>query len=61
MDPQTPAFMELSALLTGVYRIVNDPEDKQLNQSTADEYLRRLKGEFPVPLPKLLAAYDRLA
>jgi hypothetical protein len=55
MDAQTPAFMELSALLTGVYRIVNDPEDKQLNQSTADEYLRRLKGEFPA-LQKLLLA-----
>jgi len=53
--------MELSALLTGVYRIVNDPEDKQLSQSTADEYLRRLKGEFPVGLQKLFDAYDRLA
>ena len=59
MDERT-AFMELSALLTGVYRIVNDPEDKQLNQSTADEYLRRLKGEFPA-LQKLLLAYQRLA
>lgn len=60
MDSQTAAFMELSALLTGVYRIVNDPEDKQLNQSTADEYLRRLKGEFPA-LQKLLGAYEGLA
>ncbi len=59
MDERT-AFMELSALLTGVYRIVNDPEDKQLNQSTADEYLRRLKGEFPA-LQKLLLAYQRLS
>ena len=53
--------MELSALLTGVYTIVNDPEDKQLNQSTADEYLRRLKGEFPGPLQKLVLAYEGLA
>ena len=59
MDERT-AFMELSALLTGVYRIVNDPEYKQLNQSTADEYLRRLKGEFPA-LQKLLLAYQRLS
>lgn len=71
MDKRT-TFMELSALLTGLYKIVNDPEDKQLNESTADkyirlnestadEYIRRLMGEFPVGLPKLLAAYDRLA
>lgn len=62
MDKRT-AFMELSALLTGIYKIVNDPEDKQLNLnvSTADEYLRRLTGEFPERLPKLLDAYQRLA
>ena len=60
MDERT-TFMELSALLTGLYKIVNDPEDKQLNESTADEYVRRLKGVFPGPLPKLLAAYARLA
>ena len=53
-------FMELSALLTGVYKII-DPTDKQLNESTADEYLRRLTGEFPELLPKLLDAYERLA
>jgi len=52
--------MELSALLTGVYKII-DPTDKQLNESTADEYLRRLTGEFPELLPKLLDAYERLA
>ena len=52
--------MELSALLTGAYAIV-DPKEKQLNESTADEYLRRLTGVFPEPLPKLLAAYERLA
>ena len=53
-------FMELSALLTGVYKII-DPAEKQLNESTADEYLRRLMGEFPELLPKLLDAYERLA
>jgi len=56
----TRNFMELSALLTGMNKIV-DPVDKQLNESTADEYLRRLTGEFPVVLPRLLAAYNRLA
>ena len=60
MDKRT-SFMELSALLTGMYGIVVDPEHKQLNESTADEYLRRLTGEFPVALPKLLLAYDGLA
>ena len=59
MDGRT-TFMELSALLTGAYMIV-DPKEKQLNESTADEYLRRLTGVFPGPLPKLLAAYERLA
>ena len=59
MDKRT-AFMELSALLTGLYKII-DPSDKQLNESTADEYLRRLTGEFSAPLPKLLDAYQRLA
>ena len=52
--------MELSALLTGMYKIL-DPVDNQLNASTADEYLRRLMGEFPEALPKLLTAYERLA
>ncbi len=59
MEKRT-AFMELSALLTGLYKIV-DPAEKQLNESTADEYLRNLTGESPVALPKLLAAYERLA
>jgi hypothetical protein len=60
MDRRT-TFMELSAMLTGLYKIVTDPEDNQLNQSTADEYLRRLTGEFSGPLQKLLDAYGRLA
>src|SRR5215217_8391927 len=60
LDKRT-AFMELSALLTGVYAIASDSQNKPLNESTADEYLRRLLGEFPERLPKLLDAYDRLA
>ena len=60
MDKRT-AFMELSALLTGLYKIVNDPEVKLLNESTADQYLRLLMGEFPERVPELLAAYQRLA
>jgi len=60
MDQRT-AFLELSALLTGIYAIVKDPVQSRLSQSTADEYLRRLLGEFPERLPKLIAAYDRLA
>src|SRR5437763_313903 len=53
--------MELSALLTGLDQIVSDPVLKRLNESTADEYLRRLMGEFSDRLPKLLDAYQRLA
>lgn len=60
MDKRT-TFMELSALLTGLYKIVTDPEDNELHQSTADEYLRRLTSEFAAPLQKLLDAYGRLA
>ena len=60
MDKRT-AFRQLSALLTGVYGIASESPDKQLYESTADEYLRRLMGEFSAPLPKLLDAYQRLA
>jgi hypothetical protein len=59
MDKRT-TFMELSALLTGMYTIVG-PADKQRNESTADEYLRKLVGEYPSALSKLLNAYERLA
>jgi hypothetical protein len=52
------AFMELSALLTGVYSI---SAEKRLNESTAEEYLRRLTAEFPEKLPSLLQLYARLA
>jgi hypothetical protein len=58
MDQRT-AFMELSALLTGIYRIVVDPTERALSEPTADEYWRRLVAAFPDRLPKLLDAYHR--
>lgn len=60
MDDKT-AFMELSALLTGVYRIVNDPEDNARFQPIADEYKRRLSAVLRDQLQKLLGAYKTLA
>jgi hypothetical protein len=56
------AFLELSALLTGLYdALLNDPEDRALNMPTAEEYARRLKGTFPVKFLALLDAYKALA
>lgn len=56
------AFLELSALLTGLYdALLNDPEDRALNMPIAEEYIRRLKGTFPVKFPALLDAYKTLA
>src|SRR5262249_23574086 len=56
------AFMELSALLTGLYDpLLNDPEDRVLNEPTAKEYARRLRGTFPVKFSALLDAYKALA
>lgn len=57
MDDET-AFMELSALLTGLY-------DKLLNATDeykhiGEEYARRLHGTFPERLPELLDAYKTL-
>src|SRR5437764_11524345 len=54
-------FMELSALLTGEYKIVNDPDYKALSVSTANEYLRGLTGEFTIRLQALLDAYEKVA
>jgi hypothetical protein len=55
-------FVELSALLTGLYDpLLNDPEDRTLNVPTAEEYARRLKGTFPQKFPALLDAYKALA
>jgi len=57
MDDET-AFIELSALLTGLYdQLVNDQEDRALNGPIAREYARRLLGTFP----ELLNAYKSLA
>lgn len=56
------AFMELSALLTGLYApLIKDSEDRALNEPIAKEYARRLRGTFPVKFPLLLDAYKALA
>lgn len=61
MDDET-AFMELSALLTGLYdQLLNDQEDRALNGPIAKEYARRLLGTFPEKFPVLLNAYKSLA
>src|SRR5215210_177450 len=61
MDDET-AFMELSALLTGLYdQLLNDQEDRALNGPIAKEYARRLLGTFPEKFPELLNAYKGLA
>jgi hypothetical protein len=60
MDQKT-AFLELSALLTGIPRIATDPQEKILSRSTVDEYFRRLSAEFPDGLAELVSAYQRLA
>ena len=58
----TQAFLELSALLTGLYDpLLNDPEDRALNTPIAEEYVRRIKGTFPEKFPALLEAYKALA
>lgn len=55
-------FMELSALLTGLYDpLSNDSEDRVLNEPIAKEYARRLRGTFPEKFPALLDAYKALA
>ena len=54
-------FLEMSALLTGLHKIVTDKEDRILNEPIADEYLRRLKAVFPGQIRKLLDAYLALA
>jgi hypothetical protein len=57
----TTAFLELSALLTGHYNIVTDPEDKYLSMPIADEYRRQLMAVFSAKLPPLIEAYKTLA
>ncbi len=55
---QTDTFLELSALLTGLHNLVEDPEDRQLSQPMADEYRRRLAAVFGERLERLLTAYQ---
>jgi hypothetical protein len=56
------AFMELSALLTGLNDpLLNDPEDRELNKPVAEEYARRLKGTYLTEFSVLLEAYKTLA
>jgi hypothetical protein len=58
----TTHFLELSALLTGLYdQLLKDSEDRALNVPIAEEYARRLRGTFPVRFPALLEAYKNLA
>src|SRR5262245_6999882 len=55
------AFMELSALLTGLYdQLLHDQEEHALNAPIAEEYARRLRGTFPEKFPALLDAYKAL-
>jgi hypothetical protein len=61
MDDDT-AFMELSALLTGLYDpLVNDPEDRALNKPIGIEYARRLRGTYLAKFGVLLEAYKSFA
>jgi hypothetical protein len=56
------AFMELSALLTGLReQIIDDSEDHELFKPIAAEYLRRLSAVLPEEMKNLLAAYKTLA
>lgn len=54
----TQAFIEMSALLTGL----NEPllNDRGLNDAMAREYARRLRGTFPNEFAALLTAYKGL-
>jgi hypothetical protein len=60
MDDKT-AFLELSALLTGLYDLTKEGPEKTLNAPAADEYLRLLKGSFSDKLSRLLEAYRTIA
>ena len=56
----TKAFLELSALLTGLYDI-NNAEDGALYEPVAAEYARRIRGVFPAEFDKLLGRYKIFA
>ena len=54
------AFLELSALLTGLYDI-NKDQDGPLYLPVAAEYARHIRGEFTDKFDKLLARYKVFA
>lgn len=57
----TERFMELSALLTGLHaQLLNDPENRALNEHIAGQYARRLRATFPKAFPALLDAFSAL-
>jgi len=51
------AFMELSAILTGLSDITN-AEDKPLRAPVVAEYTRHLRGVFDDRFDKLIALYN---
>lgn len=56
------AFLELSALLTGLKRpLLDDAADRALNAPIAEEYARRLRGTFGPAFAALLGVYKALA
>lgn len=61
MDDRT-AFLELSALLTGLRDdLLDDPVERALNGPIAVEYARRLRGTWGAKFAALLSAYKLLA
>lgn len=56
----TAAFLELSAVLTGLHGIVDRPEQHAVNRGLADEYWRRLYSWFPEGMTGLVAAYQQV-
>jgi hypothetical protein len=61
MDDKT-AFLELSALLTGLNDdLIDGPAKRALNEPTAAEYARRLMGTWGAKFSVLLDAYKLLA
>src|SRR5262245_47353404 len=60
----TNAFIELSALLTGLHNLATDPEDRQVYAPIAEEYVRRLRGSGAAGaagVPVLLDVYRKAA
>ncbi|MER8549913.1 hypothetical protein [Mesorhizobium sp. M0684] len=60
MRDEIDEFVELSALLTGQYNIVIDPEDATLARPIAAEYRRRLFSVLPDGLRVLIDAYKSI-